>query len=57
LITEESRSIRREVQRELIEAVERRNQQVWIPVTVAALVPGVLLMAVPFVEALRLFGG
>jgi hypothetical protein len=30
---------------------------VWIPVTVAALVPGVLFMTIPFVEALRLFGG
>jgi hypothetical protein len=30
---------------------------VWIPVTVAALVPGVLFLAVPFVDALRLFGG
>lgn len=57
LITEEARSVRRDVHRELVEAVERRNQQVWIPVTVATLVPGVLFMAIPFVEALRLFGG
>jgi hypothetical protein len=28
---------------------------VWVPVTVAALVPGVLFMAIPFIEALRLF--
>jgi hypothetical protein len=28
---------------------------VWIPVTVAALVPGVIFLAVPFIEALRLF--
>jgi tight adherence protein C len=55
LLSEEARAVRREVQRELIEAVERRGQQVWIPVTVATLVPGVLLMAVPFIEALRLF--
>lgn len=55
LITEESRTIRQEVQRELIETVERRAQQVWIPVTVATLVPGVLFLAVPFVEAMRLF--
>ena len=41
--------------RELIETIERRGQQVWIPVTVAALVPGVIFLAVPFVEALRLF--
>lgn len=57
LIAEEARSVRRDVYRELIEAAERRNQQVWIPVTVATLVPGVLFMAIPFVEALRLFGG
>lgn len=55
LIAEEARSIRREVHRELIEAVERRAQQVWIPVTVATLVPGVLFLTVPFVEAMRLF--
>lgn len=55
LIAEEARSIRREVQRELIEQIERRSQQVWIPVTVATLVPGTVLLAIPFVDALRLF--
>jgi hypothetical protein len=57
LIGEEARAIRRDVHRELIETVERRGQQVWIPVTVAALVPGVILLAVPFVHALQLFSG
>lgn len=57
LITEETRAIRRDAQRELIEAIEKRNQQVWIPVTVAALIPGVLLMGIPFVDALTLFSG
>jgi len=57
LISEEARSIRREVQRELIETIERRAQAVWIPVTVATLVPGVLFLAVPFIEALRVFSG
>jgi hypothetical protein len=28
---------------------------VWIPVTVAALVPGVIFLAVPFIDALSLF--
>jgi len=55
LIGEEARSIRREVQRELLEQIERRSQQVWIPVTVATLVPGAVLLAIPFIEALRLF--
>jgi tight adherence protein C len=55
LITEEARSIRRDAHRHLLETIERRAQQVWIPVTVATLVPGVLFIAVPFVEAMRLF--
>jgi tight adherence protein C len=55
LISEEARSIRRESHRETIESIERRNEQVWIPVTVAALIPGVLLMGIPFIDALTLF--
>lgn len=57
LITDEARSIRRDAQRDVIESIERRTQMVWIPVTVAALVPGVIFMAVPFVRALSLFSG
>ena len=55
LIAEEARSIRRDVHRGLIETIERRGQQVWIPVTVATLVPGVIFLAIPFTEAMRLF--
>ena len=55
LITDESRATRREVHRELIETIERRSQQVWVPVTIATLVPGVLFLAVPFVAAMQLF--
>lgn len=55
LVADEARAIRREVQREIVEQIERRSQQVWIPVTVATLVPGAVLLAVPFIEALRLF--
>lgn len=57
LLSEEARAVRRDVQRQLIETIERRGQQVWIPVTVATLVPGVILMGIPFLEALRLFAG
>ncbi len=57
LISDEARSIRRDVQRELVETMERRSQSVWIPVTVATLVPGVIFLAIPFIEALRLFSG
>ena len=55
LLSEEARSIRRDVQRSLVETMERRSQQVWIPVTVATLLPGVIFLAIPFIEALRLF--
>ena len=56
LISTEARSMRREAQRELVERIERRNQQVWIPVTIATLVPGVIFLAVPFMNALSDFG-
>lgn len=57
LIAEEARSIRQEVHRRNIEIIERRGQQVWIPVTVATLVPGVIFLTIPFIEAIRLFAG
>jgi tight adherence protein C len=55
LIAEEARTIRRDVQREMVEEMEKRAQQVWIPVTVATLVPGVIFLAVPFTQAMKLF--
>jgi tight adherence protein C len=55
LIAEEARSIRLDVQRELVETMERRGQQVWIPVTVATLLPGVVFIAIPFLTALAEF--
>ncbi|MGH9064266.1 MAG: type II secretion system F family protein, partial [Acidimicrobiales bacterium] len=57
LISDEARAIRRDVQRTLVETMERRAQQVWVPVTVATLVPGVIFLAIPFLQALRLFAG
>lgn len=57
LISAEARVIRRDLHRKLVETMERRSQQVWIPVTVATLVPGVVFMAIPFTEALRVFSG
>ena len=55
LVSAEARHARRDSQRALTEVIERRAQQVWVPVTVATLVPGVILLAVPFLAALRLF--
>jgi tight adherence protein C len=55
LIAEEARTIRKDVQRELVERLEKRGQQVWIPVTVATLLPGVVFIAIPFTTALSDF--
>jgi len=55
LVSAETRQARRELQRATTAIIERRGQQVWIPVTVATLVPGAILLAIPFTAALRLF--
>ncbi len=55
LVSEEAKAQRREVQRAITEVMERRAQQVWIPVTVSALVPGVVFLLVPFIAALHAF--
>lgn len=57
LISEEARALRKDAQRELVELVDRRAQQVWIPVTVATLIPGVIFLAIPFAVALTRFAG
>lgn len=56
MVAIEARNVRTESHRELLEAIEKKNQQVWIPVTLAALIPGVILMMIPFVSALSSFG-
>lgn len=55
LVATEARNVRAEAHRTLLEAIEKKTQQVWIPVTVAALVPGVILMMIPFIRALGSF--
>ncbi|MHB1930161.1 MAG: type II secretion system F family protein, partial [Acidimicrobiales bacterium] len=55
LVSAEARQTRRDLQRHTTELIERRAEQVWIPVSVSTLVPGVILLAVPFLAALRLF--
>jgi hypothetical protein len=57
LISNEARAVRREVQRGEIEVIERRGQLVWIPVTLATLLPGVIFMSVPFIDAVSKLTG
>jgi len=45
--------MRADTHRRLVESIERRSQLVWVPVTVATLVPGLLLLGIPFISALR----
>ncbi len=56
MVAAEARTVRSESHRVLLEAIEKKNQQVWVPVTLAALVPGVILMMIPFISALSDFG-
>jgi Flp pilus assembly protein TadB len=55
LVSDEARISREESHRRLLETMERKAQAVWIPVTVAALVPGVIFLSVPFLRALSFF--
>ena len=58
LVAEEARNERAAAHRELLEVIERRAQLVWIPVTVATLVPGLIFLAVPFYAAMsKVTGG
>lgn len=55
LVAAEARNVRAEAHRSVLEAIEKKTQQVWIPVTLAALVPGLILMLIPFIRALSSF--
>lgn len=57
LVEQEAEAIRADAHRDLLARLEKRSQQVWVPVTVATLLPGSLLLLVPFLDALRLFAG
>ncbi|MCZ7629040.1 MAG: type II secretion system F family protein [Microthrixaceae bacterium] len=57
LLATEARSIRSAAHRRLVESIERRAQLVWVPVTVATLVPGLILIGVPFVSAMTRITG
>ncbi len=57
LIATEARNIRRDLHRDLLATIDKRGQQVWIPVTVATLLPGAIFIGVPFTAALARFIG
>lgn len=57
LLATEARAIRAAAHRRTIESIEQRAQLVWVPVTVATLVPGLILIGVPFVSAMTQITG
>lgn len=57
LVSHEAMLLRQEAQRRRNEQIERQSQQVWIPITVATLVPGVIFLLIPFLHALQMVAG
>lgn len=55
MIGEEARAMRAESHRTLLGLLDKRAQMVWIPVTVATLVPGVIFLSIPFIEVMSVF--
>ncbi|MGD9793973.1 MAG: type II secretion system F family protein [Acidimicrobiia bacterium] len=55
MISDEARAMRSESHRTLLGLLDKRAQMVWIPVTVATLVPGVIFLSIPFIEVMNVF--
>ncbi len=55
LVAQEATVQRREGHRQLLTELERRAQQVWIPITLAALIPGSIVLAIPLIDSMRAF--
>ena len=49
--------LRAEAHRAALASMEKDSQKIWIPITIAALVPGVVMIFVPFVAVLRSVAG
>ncbi len=49
-----SMSIKDEIHREHLTTIEKRTQLVWIPVSIAVLIPGSLLLLIPLFNSLKL---
>jgi Flp pilus assembly protein TadB len=57
LLSNEMEVLQRRRRLQLTETLEKRSQLVWIPVSVAILIPGTLLLVIPLISALKFFGG
>ncbi len=57
LVRNQAVEIRQEAHRQRNALLDKRSQQVWIPITVATLVPGVIFLLIPFLHAINLVTG
>lgn len=55
LLRDELGTLRRESRLRLLKVLEKRSQIVWIPVTVAILVPGSILLTIPLLQMMKTF--
>ncbi|MGC8480382.1 MAG: type II secretion system F family protein, partial [Acidimicrobiales bacterium] len=55
LLQAELATLRRNRHLQLIETLEIRSQLVWIPVSIAILIPGTILLAIPLINSLKFF--
>ncbi len=53
----EAASQREDLHRRALAEMEKNSQKVWIPITIAALVPGIVLIFVPFVAVMKAVTG
>lgn len=55
LLHAELSTLRRNRHLKLVETLEIRSQLVWIPVSIAILIPGTILLAIPLINSLKFF--
>jgi Flp pilus assembly protein TadB len=53
----EAQSQRVDAHRQALALMEKNSQKIWIPITIAALVPGIILIFIPFLSILRTVSG
>lgn len=57
LLDAELESCRRRQRLKLTEILERRSQLVWIPVSIAILIPGSIILTIPLISSMKFFAG
>ena len=53
----EASDLRNEGHRKVLAEMEKNSQKIWIPITIAALIPGIVLIFVPFIAVMNAVAG